>query len=126
MAQNNLMAALSYLFGWVSGLIVFLISKDDRFARFHALQSILFNIAEIVIIIGAGIIGFVLSFILIIIAGMTNIGVVGLLGAFAVPIVLLLIVLAIFLVWVWCMFQAFSGNWFKLPVIGGLAESWAR
>src|SRR5579859_5393668 len=33
---------LSYLFGWVTGLVVLLLERDNRFARFHAMQSVLF------------------------------------------------------------------------------------
>ncbi len=37
---ENTEAALCYLFGWVSGLIFFLLEKDNKKIRFHALQSI--------------------------------------------------------------------------------------
>ena len=37
----NLAAALSYLLGFVSGIIVLVLEKDNRFVRFHALQSVL-------------------------------------------------------------------------------------
>src|SRR5215472_15274355 len=33
---------LCYLFGWVTGLIFFLLEKENHFVRFHAMQSILF------------------------------------------------------------------------------------
>src|SRR4029079_8699978 len=42
--DENVAALLSYIFGWVSGLIFFLIEKDSRLVRFHAMQSLLFNI----------------------------------------------------------------------------------
>ena len=34
---------------WVSGLIFFLIEKDSRLVRFHAMQSILLNASAIVV-----------------------------------------------------------------------------
>lgn len=37
--NSNLMGALAYLFGWVSGVVLLLVSKDS-FVRFHAAQSI--------------------------------------------------------------------------------------
>lgn len=37
----NLAAALTYAAGWVSGLIFYLLEPDNRFVRFHALQSII-------------------------------------------------------------------------------------
>ena len=39
--QPNVAALLSYLLGWVTGLIFFLIEKDNKFVRFHAMQSII-------------------------------------------------------------------------------------
>jgi uncharacterized membrane protein len=39
--DENIAALLSYIFGWVSGLIFFLIEKDSRLVRFHAMQSII-------------------------------------------------------------------------------------
>ena len=42
---------LSYLFGWVTGLIFLLLERQNRFVRFHAMQSLLFFGA--IIIVGA-------------------------------------------------------------------------
>ena len=42
--DENIAALLSYVFGWLSGLIFFLIEKDSRLVRFHAMQSILLNV----------------------------------------------------------------------------------
>src|SRR5436853_7023740 len=38
--QPNVEAGLSYVFFWVTGLIFFLMEKQNRFVRFHAMQSI--------------------------------------------------------------------------------------
>ena len=40
--DENVAALLSYIFGWISGLILFLVEKDSKLVRFHAMQSILF------------------------------------------------------------------------------------
>ena len=37
----NLAAALSYLLGFVTGVIFLLLEKENRFVRFHAMQSML-------------------------------------------------------------------------------------
>ena len=37
----NVAAALAYVLGWVSGLVVLLVEKEDRSVRYHAAQSIL-------------------------------------------------------------------------------------
>jgi len=36
----NTAALLCYVFGWISGLVFFILEKDSKFVRFHALQSI--------------------------------------------------------------------------------------
>ena len=53
--DENVAALLSYIFGWLSGLIFFLMEKDSRLVRFHAMQSILLNVAALIL-------GFVLWF----------------------------------------------------------------
>src|SRR5688572_33412005 len=47
--DENVASLLSYLFGWVSGLVFFLIEKDSRLVRFHAMQSILLNAVAVVV-----------------------------------------------------------------------------
>ena len=44
--------AISYI--WIVGLIFFFLEKENRFVRFHAMQSILFGVANSVIMIGSG------------------------------------------------------------------------
>ncbi len=47
-------ALLSYVLGWFSGLIFFVIERKNRFVRFHAAQSfIFFGIVSVVYIIAA-------------------------------------------------------------------------
>lgn len=40
--SENIAALIAYLFGWISGLIIFLLEKESSFVRFHALQSLVF------------------------------------------------------------------------------------
>src|SRR5207247_9998156 len=39
--QPNVAAGLSYVCGWVTGLISFVVEKQNRFVSFHAMHSIL-------------------------------------------------------------------------------------
>ncbi len=53
---QNLAGMLCYLAGWITGLIFFLIEKENRFVRFHAMQSLItFG--------GLGVLLFILSFV---------------------------------------------------------------
>src|ERR1044072_6679688 len=53
-------AALSYI--WIVGLIFFFIEKENKFVRFHAMQSILFGIANTVIMGLLVVVAIVLTF----------------------------------------------------------------
>jgi len=38
--DENIAGLLCYVAGWISGLVFFLLEKENKFVRFHALQSI--------------------------------------------------------------------------------------
>lgn len=108
--QANVSALLSYVAGWITGLIFFLIEKDNKYVRFHALQSI--------IVFGAlTASGIVLSIIFSLFM-MMQLG-------FMYPIfsvLSLLIWLAALILWVILMIKAYQGERFKLPIVGDIAE----
>jgi uncharacterized membrane protein len=60
--DSNLLAALGYLIG-ILAIVVYFVKKDDRFVRFHALQSILLWVGYVVIAVGLTIVTTVLSFV---------------------------------------------------------------
>src|SRR5688500_11267796 len=64
--DENIAALLSYVFGWVSGLVFFLIEKDSKLVRFHAIQSILLCVVIAVL----GIALWVVTFLFVIVAAM--------------------------------------------------------
>ncbi len=49
---ENVVGALTYLLGWVTGIVFLLIEKENKFVRFHALQSVIvsavFTVASII------------------------------------------------------------------------------
>jgi uncharacterized membrane protein len=92
---------LSYLLFWVSGLIFFLLERDNRFVRFHAMQAILF-------FGGFSLLETIVSFIPF--SGSLNSG----LGCVE------------FVCWIVLMIAASRGKYFKLPVIGDYAEQLAN
>ena len=96
--EANLAAALSYLVGFVTGIIFLLWEKDNRFVRFHAMQSTL---------VFAGI---VLVDILL--------QIVPILGAL---IVIFVVVPGSAILWLLLMFKAYQGEEFKLPLVGPMA-----
>ena len=109
--NDNLMAAVAYVLGLVSGLIIYLIEKDkpgkSKFIMFHAMQSIILSIALIAF-------GILLSIIAII----------PIIGWFIAIIAGLLFPLIALVLWIFLMYKAYSGEEYHLPVIGEMAEKY--
>ena len=113
--QPPMAAALSYLAGVITGIIFLVIDpfKADRFVRFHAFQSIFFNVAWIGFWIVWMIVGMVLG-------AITK----GLFFIIELPVNLLLMVGG-FCLWAFLMYSASQGKTFKLPIIGAIAAKQA-
>ena len=99
--QPNLAALLCYLLGVITGIIFYIIEKENKFVRFHAMQSI--------ITFGAL---FVLQMLLMVIP---------LIGWVLMPIVGIVSLI----LWVILMIKAYKGETFKLPFVGDIAEKQA-
>lgn len=103
-------AGLSYVLGWITGIIFFLMEKQNRFVRFHAMQSILFfgglSVLSIVLQVVSGFNIPFISFLALCVNGL--LGIVGLVG------------------WIVLLINGFQGKYFKLPVIGDYAERYAN
>lgn len=98
---QNVAGALAYFLGPVTGILFLLIEKENRFVRFHAMQStVVFGLVFVANI--------VLSYIPII-----NV----LWVIVMAPLSLVLLIL-----WLYMMYQAYEGKEFKLPVIGDFAD----
>jgi uncharacterized membrane protein len=105
-------AGLGYLIPLV-GLIFFFVEKQNRFVRFHTLQSVLLVIS-----------GFVLFFVLIF-AGVALAFVNSNLGGLILGLGNFVIWIGWFIGWLIALINAFQGKFFKLPLIGDLAERWS-
>ena len=100
--DKNISALLAYALGWVSGLIIILIEKENDFVRFHAMQSIVtFGAITLVSIV---------------------FGTMFMFAGFIVP----LINVAGIALWILLMVKAYQGEKFKLPIVGDLAEEWSK
>lgn len=101
--QSNIAGLLCYVLGWLTGLILFLIEKDDQFVRFHAMQSLVTFGALTVAMIGLSILALI-----------PYIGL--LFGLLQIAIVLLGFVL-----WIVSMVKAYQNEEFKIPWAGDFA-----
>ena len=105
--SENIVAALTYALGPISGLGALIFERESRFVRFHALQSTLWFLFL-----------WVLRWAIGLITTLPFIG--GILGFVLAPVF-----------WIWTiifvssrlflMFRAFCGHEFKLPYVGDVA-----
>lgn len=97
--DENIEAALCYFpFPLITGILFFVLEKDSKFVKFHAMQSIAMFIAVVIIYM-------VLLMIPIV-------------GWLLLPFVMLLV----FILSIFTMYKAYKGEKYKLPVIGDFAE----
>ncbi len=118
--DENVAALLSYVLTWVSGLVFFVIEKDSRLVRFHAVQSLILTIVFFV--------GFVVLWIAWVVIALVAGQISGLLGSLVGLVIGLIIFVygaACFVGWILGMIKAYQGQYFKLPVIGNLAEKFS-
>lgn len=97
--EENVAGLLTYVLGFVTGIIFLLIEKENKFVRFHAMQSI--------VVFGAF---FIASLVL---------NVIPVIGT--IVSVLILPPLSL-IVWIVLMVKAYQGNRYKLPVAGDFSE----
>jgi uncharacterized membrane protein len=112
---SNVAGLLTYVLGFITGIIFLVIDpfKNDKFVRFHAFQSIFFNVA----IVAFWIVYTILSTIL----GIVSFGVLGIVMA----LVGLLISLLILVYWIFLMYKAYNNEQYMIPYIGQLAAKQA-
>ncbi len=92
--DENVAGLLCYVLTWITGIIFLIIEKDNKFVRFHAMQSLI-TFLPLFIIAMIPIIGWMLSIIIW-------------------PVSLIL--------WILLMYKAYKGEMFKLPIVGNIAE----
>lgn len=98
--EENLASSLCYLLIWISGIIFYLIEKENKTVKFHAMQSILTFLPLTVLSIFFSALWFIPF------AWILN----GLIWLITVILWLILVI------------KAYQGEKFKLPFVGDIAE----
>ena len=96
--KPNVAALLSYLAGILTGIIFYLLEKENKFVRFHAMQSIM---------------TFGFFFVLNIVLGFVPV-----VGWSLMP----LVGIVQLIIWIVLMVKSYQGERFKLPIVGDIAE----
>jgi len=98
---ENIVAALCYPVGWVSGLVFLLLERKNKFVRFHAMQSVLLFMP--------------IALLIFLMAWIKGIGWFLADGAGMAAMLLILIMTYI----------AYTGSKFMIPIIGKIAYDFA-
>lgn len=88
---------LSIFFSFIPGLVFFLIEKENKFVRFHAMQSIILTVITALVCI--------------------------LLFWLVVPLIVMPIIMLVGCII--CAIKGYQNEQYKLPLIGNLAEKWS-
>jgi uncharacterized membrane protein len=113
---ENVEGFLCYFFPGIFPFIVILLEKESRFARFHAIQSLLLSVATYILRIP-------LEFLLGVLTAATPAA--SKHPAFILSLPLYIISGFFGLLSFWLMFKAYQGEIIKLPWIGDFAEKWS-
>jgi uncharacterized membrane protein len=123
--DGNVAAALGYPVGIIA-IICLIMEKENRFVKFHALQSILLHVAFVVLAIALWFIGFILLIAGAAASAASNAGgAVGGIMGMLMGLIWLVIVVAYIAGLIFAAVKAYGGNMFKLPIIGNMAEKWS-
>lgn len=117
--DENVAGALSYLFGFVTGLIFFLIEKENDFVRFHAAQSIAFSGLLFVAYMALSIVGTVMTTVLF---SSTSTFFVGSIVSIVLGLVWLVLALGGVAAWIYLLIKAYQGKTPRIPVAAGIAD----
>jgi uncharacterized membrane protein len=126
--DGNVAAALGYPIGIIA-IICLIMEKENRFVKFHALQSILVHVAIIVVGIALGIVFMILGIILGVAAAAANSSAVGGIGGIfglLSMLIWLVIIVAYVAALVMGAVKSYQGEMFKLPILGNMAEKWTN
>ena len=126
--DGNVAAAIGYPIG-ILAIICLIMEKENRFLKFHALQSILLHVAMVIVGIGLAIIFMIIGIVLGVAAAAANSsagsGLAGIFGLLSF-LVWMLILVAYVGGLIMGAVKAYNGLMYKLPIVGNLAEKWTK
>jgi uncharacterized membrane protein len=96
--DENVAGLLTYVLGLFTGILFLILEKKSRFVKFHAMQSILVSAVLILLNMILGFIPIIGWLVSILVAPLS------------------------FILWLFLMFQAYKGKWYKLPYLGDIAD----
>lgn len=117
--QPNVLAAIAYVLGLLTGLVVYLLEPDDEFVRFHAAQSMVVS----VMLVGVSIVFTVVQTAMFSVGFLDPAGfVLWSLLSLVFTLVGLVLWLASLAAWIYLIVRAFQGSTPRVPVAAGVAD----
>ncbi|MBN1354376.1 MAG: DUF4870 domain-containing protein [Candidatus Omnitrophica bacterium] len=108
--QAELEALLCYALGFITGIIFYILEKENKFVRFHAMQSLItfggFLLAGFAISIISWMFALIRLYFFLPLFGLVS----------------MIMWLGAVVLWIVLMVRAYQGEKFKLPMIGDIAE----
>ena len=101
--NENTEGLLCYSLTWLTGIIFLLLEKENKFVRFHAIQSF-------ATFLSLSLLNYLFMALSFETGDNVIVGLVGLLSIF------------LFILWLLLMYKAYKGERFKLPIVGDFAE----
>jgi len=112
--DSTVLAAIAYVLNIIVAVLIYLIAKEDKYARFHALQAILFSLVISAVAMVLAILGFIVYVpVFIVTFGLSNL--------VLIPAVFL-VILALLAVNLYLAYMAYQGRAFMLPFVGKIAK----
>lgn len=121
--DGNVAAALGYPIGIIA-IISLIMEKENRFVKFHALQSILLHVAFIIVAIVVWIVGVILVIVGIAASAATNSSAFGGLFSMLFGLIWLVVIAGYIGGLIYAAVKAYGGDKLMLPVIGAMADKW--
>lgn len=122
--DQNIGALICYVgnficsFGLIYSVIVVVTDKTNKMPRFHAFQSILCSVLGLILGLIAGL-GSGLASVVDLQIGFP-------LFSLVIGLVLIIAALIVFVMFIKAALNAYRGEIYKMPVIGGLADKWSE
>lgn len=117
--DTNVGALLCYLpvcaISLIYSIIVLVTDKDNRFMKFHALQSLLLTVVYVVLLIAISVLGGVIG-------AVTGSGIL----ASLFSLISLVVIVAFLGAMIYGCIKGYQGQNFKFPIVGDMAEKWAN
>ncbi|MBC8386998.1 MAG: DUF4870 domain-containing protein [Actinobacteria bacterium] len=108
--EPKIAVLLAYLFGWIGGLIILLIEKENKFVKWNALQALILGIVEVVCIL-------VISFIL---------GLIPYIGWFFFSWLGWVLAGVCWIFAIVAIVKGFQGKTFRIPGVSSLADKYFK